>query len=1242
MSILSRNSTRQLLEELMERRILLLDGAMGTMIQTYKLEEADFRGERFKEHHKELRGFNDLLVLTRPEIIEAIHTSYLEAGSDIIETNTFNATPIGMAEYGLDPSLVFEINHAAATIAKRACEKMTAKTPDQPRFVAGSIGPTNKSLSLGTHVEDPGRRDVTFDEMVANYTAQIDGLVKGGVDILLPETSFDTLVFKACLFALDKYFTDYNLRLPVMMSGTIFDGGRTLSGQSLEAFWYSVQHFDCLSVGLNCALGIEQMRPYVELLSGLARKPISCYPNAGLPDGFGGFKGSPGEMAKSMGEFARNGWVNIVGGCCGTTAEYIRAIAAAVKDVKPRRLPDVPDWSHYSGTEPLTIRPDTNFIMVGERCNVTGSRKFARLIKEGNYDEAITVAREQVEGGANVLDINMDADLLDGKEAMTRFLNLLAGESDITKLPIMLDSSKWEIIEAGLKCVQGKAIVNSISLKEGEERFLEQARLIKRYGAAVVVMAFTAKDLIPGIPEGQAVTADHKVAICSHAYHLLVDEVGFDPADIIFDTNILTIGTGMEEHNNYAVEFFEAVRRLKELYPQSKTSGGVSNVSFSFRGNEVVREAINAVFLYHAIKAGLDMGIVNPTQLQVYEEIPKDLLERVEDVVLNRRTDATERLIAFAETVKKKDKVETKDVGWRNLPVKERLTHALVNGIADYIDEDVEEARHAFERPLEVIEGPLMDGMNVVGDLFGAGKMFLPQVVKSARVMKKAVNYLLPFMEEERKKSGATHKSRGRIIMATVRGDVHDIGKNIVGVVMGCNDYEVIDLGVMVPSEKILQTAREKGADVIGLSGLITPSLDEMVHVAKEMQREGFDLPLLIGGATTSAKHTAVRIAPCYSGPVVHVKDASRCVPVVDRLIRKETRGEMDRENRVMQEKERDAFRRRRERKLVSYEDACKRRFQIDWAATTLDKPAFTGPRVLKEFPLERIVPYIDWSPFFMTWEMKGKYPMILDDPNVGKEARDLFDKAQAMLKDIVERKLLMAHAVYGFFHANAEGDDIIIWRDASRTAERGRFHMLRQQWEREGQTSFRSLADYIAPVSSGLADYLGAFAVTAGFGCADLVSRYKQEGDDYNAIMVEALADRLAEAFAELLHERARRDWGFGLAETLSKEDLIKEKYRGIRPAAGYPSSPDHTEKKFLWQILNVEEATGIKLTESYAMWPAASVSGLYFAHPEARYFAVDLVTRDQVEAYAKRQGVPLAEAEKWLQANLSYDVGN
>jgi 5-methyltetrahydrofolate--homocysteine methyltransferase len=1227
----ARMSTRDSLEELLSERILIMDGSMGALIYSRQPTEEDYRGSRFLHHPVQLKNCTEVMVLTQPRMIESIHRDYLEAGSDIIETCTFNATPIALAEFGLHDH-VFEINKTAAELARRAADDFTRREPRKPRFVAGSIGPTNKTLSMATHVEDPGRRDVTFDQMVAAYAEQIHALIEGGVDVLVAETSFDTLVMKACLFAIAQYFAEHEISLPVMVSGTIFENGRTLSAQTVEAFWTSVCHFDMLSVGLNCAVGVEIMRPHIETLSRIARKPISCYPNAGMPDGFGGFTGSKEQTAQALGEFARNGWVNIVGGCCGTTPEWIRAIAGAVEGVSPRRLPELPTWSCFSGTEVLTIRPESNFIMVGERTNITGSRKFARLIKGGDFEGALAVAREQVEGGANIVDVNMDEALIDGEKAMTRFLNLLAAEPDISRVPIMVDSSKWSIIEAGLKCVQGKAIVNSISLKEGEEKFLEQARLVKRYGAAVVVMAFD--------EEGQAVSAERKVEICQRAYRLLTERVGFAPADIIFDTNILTVGTGIEEHNNYAVGFLEAVRKLKQLLPECKTSGGVSNVSFSFRGNEVVREAMNAAFLYHAIKAGLDMGIVNAGQLQVYDEIPKELLERVEDVLLNRRPDATDRLTEFAETVKKTDKAEVKELAWRDAPAEQRLKHALINGIVDFIDADVEEARHNFERPLQVIEGPLMAGMNVVGELFGSGKMFLPQVVKSARVMKKAVAYLLPFMEAEKAKGSGPRKARGKIVMATVKGDVHDIGKNIVGVVLSCNDYEVIDLGVMVPCEKILQTARREQCDMIGLSGLITPSLDEMVHVAREMEREGFQVPLLIGGATTSAKHTAVKIAPGYHETVIHVKDASRCVGVVDRLNRPERKPELDRDNRAFQAKERESFAKRRQRKLVSYAEACKRRLAIDWNARPVAVPSFLGKRVLRDFPLAEIVPYIDWSPFFMAWELTGKYPAILRDPKVGAEARKLFDDATTLLDQIVCGKQITAQAVYGFYPANSDQDDIIVFTDEGRTKELLRFHTLRQQWEREGQTCFRGLADYVAPRSTGIADYLGAFAVTAGMGTDEVVKRFEANHDDYNAIMTKALADRLAEALAELLHQRARRDWGYGREEQLSKEELIEEKYRGIRPAAGYPACPDHTEKRPLWTLLEVEETIGMRLTESYAMWPAASVSGLYFSHPEARYFAVDMITRDQVENYAARKGMPLAQVERWLAPNLAYEV--
>jgi 5-methyltetrahydrofolate--homocysteine methyltransferase len=1220
---------------LLAERILVLDGAMGSMIYAHHPTEEDYRGQRFRNHPVNLRNCTEVMVLTRPSLIEDIHRAYLAAGADIIETNTFNSNAISMGEFRLREH-VAELNLKAAELARHAADEFTRNNPDRPRFVAGSIGPTNKTLSLGTHVEDPGRRDVTFDDMVATYLEQIEALVRGGVDILLPETSFDTLVLKACLFAIEQFFSEHGQRLPVMISGTIFPGGRTLSSQSVEAFYISVSHFDALSIGLNCAVGVDLMRAEIERLASICRARVSCYPNAGMPDGFGGFTGDKDHTARQLGEWARNGWLNIVGGCCGTNADWIHSIAQAVAGVRPRRVPDLPSWAAYSGTDPLVVRPETNFVMIGERTNITGSRKFARLIKDGNYEEALKVARDQVEGGANLIDVNMDADLIEGEAAMTRFLNLASAEPDIARVPVMVDSSKWSVIEAGLKCLQGKGVVNSISLKEGEPKFLEQARLVRRYGAAVVVMAFD--------EEGQAVTAERKVAICARAYKLLTEKIGFAPSDIIFDTNILTVGTGIEEHNNYAVEFFEAVRRLKELFPAAKTSGGVSNVSFAFRGggNEVVREAMNSAFLYHAIRAGLDMGIVNPTQLQVYEDIPRDLLERVEDVLLNRRPDVTERLVEFSSTLVKKEKTAEKEEAWRDAAVEERLKHALVQGIADHIEADVEEARRKYPRPLHVIEGPLMAGMSIVGDLFGAGKMFLPQVVKSARVMKRAVAYLQPFMEAEKTLSAGhtpeARKARGKLVMATVKGDVHDIGKNIVGVVLACNDFEVIDLGVMVPCEQILRTARDQGADMIGLSGLITPSLDEMVHVAREMEREGLELPLLIGGATTSAKHTAVKIAPQYHGPVLHVKDASRSVGVVERLMQPDNRTRLDRENRTFQQKERESFSRRRQRKLVSYAEAMRRRFAIDWKGAAIAAPPFLGTRTLRDFPLGDLVSYIDWSPFFMTWELTGKYPQILSHPQVGEQARELFENAQKLLKNIVRERLLSAHTVYGFFPANSDGDDIVVFADQSRTVERYRLPMLRQQWEREGQTTFRSLADYVAPLGSGRADYLGGFAVTAGVGADELSASFKTEQDDYNAIMAQALADRLAEAFAEMLHERVRREW-YEKGPRLTNDELIGEKYRGIRPAYGYPSCPDHTEKATLWQLLAVEEAAGIRLTESYAMWPAASVSGLYFAHPDATYFAVDLVTRDQVEAYAARKHRPRIEVERWLAPNLGYD---
>ncbi len=1197
--------------------------------------EEDYRGTRFRNHPKPLKNCTEALVLTQPELIDEIHHAYLDAGADLIETCTFNATPLALTEFGLREHAA-EINRTAAELARRAADDVARLDPDRPRFVAGSIGPTNKTLYIEPGHEPPDTRSHSFDDFVTNYTAQIEALIAGGVDLFAVETGNDILILKACLVALEKYFAEHNVSLPVIVSGTIYDNGRTLLAQTPEAFYVSVAHFDALAVGFNCGVGADLLRGPVESLAAVSRKPIAVYPNAGLPDGMGGFTGDRDRTAALLGEFARNGWVNIVGGCCGTTPEWIAAIGRAVQGVAPRKAPELPAWSYYCGNEVLVVRPETNFVMIGERCNITGSLRFKRLIQEDNYDSAVRVAREQVQNGANILDVNMDADLIDSEEAMTRFLRLLANEPELAHVPLMIDSSKWSVIEAGLKCVQGKPIVNSISLKEGEEKFLEQARLVRRYGAAVVVMAFD--------EQGQAVTAERKVDICARAYRLLTEEVGFAPGDIIFDTNILTVGTGMEEHNNYAVEFFEAVRLLKQRFPESRTSGGVSNVSFAFRGkeNEGVREAMNSAFLYHAILAGLDMGIVNAGQLQVYEEVPRDLLERVEDVLLNRRPDATERLVEFAKTLEASGRRQPAGdaPSWRELPVRERLSHALIQGIVDHIDADVEECRHLYTRPLEVIEGPLMDGMNVVGDLFGAGKMFLPQVVKSARVMKKAVAYLLPYMEEERLKAGGVHKARGKVLMATVKGDVHDIGKNIVGVVLGCNDYEVIDLGVMVPCETILRKAREHGVDMIGLSGLITPSLDEMVHVAKEMEREGFELPLLIGGATTSPKHTAVKIAPAYHETVIHVKDASRSVGVVERLTRPDERRRLDHDNRLNQAKERESFARRRQRKLASYADALARRFRIDWETTLIAVPSFLGARELRDYSLTAIVPYIDWSPFFMAWEMSGKYPQILSDAKAGAEARKLFTDANRLLEEVLADKALTANAVYGFWPANSEGDDIVVFADEDRSRELARLPMLRQQWEREGQSSFRSLADYVAPVESGRADYLGAFALTAGLGAEELAARFEAGQDPYNAIMVKALADRLAEAFAELLHERARREWGYGRDEALTKEQLIAEAYRGIRPAAGYPSCPDHTEKAKLWTLLDASESTGIRLTESFAMTPAASVSGLYFAHPQATYFAVDLITRDQVESYAARKGIKRSEIERWLAPNLAYEV--
>jgi 5-methyltetrahydrofolate--homocysteine methyltransferase len=1234
MTLSTQRNTTELLEELLATRILILDGAMGTMIMQQKLQEADFRGSRFtgRPVRPELKGCNDLLCLTQPHLIDRIHRQYFEAGADIVETNTFNAQAISMADYGLG-EYCYEINKQAAEIARRAADDFSAESPRKPRFVAGSIGPSTK-LASDASKGDPTQRRVTYDELVQAYHTQVLGLIDGGADILFPETAIDTLNMKACLFAIEQAFGERGLRLPVMLSMTVADlSGRSVSGHSPESFWISVQHANALSVGMNCALGPKEMRPLIEELASVAPIFISAHPNAGLPDPLlpTGFPETPETFAPQLREWAANGWLNIVGGCCGTTPAHIHAIAQAVKEFTPRVLPRVEPYTRLAGQTPLVIRPDSNFTMIGERTNVTGSRKFARLVLAGDFEAAGAVAREQVTGGANILDVNMDEALLDGEQAMTKFVNLISADPDVARIPFMIDSSKWSVIEAGLKCVAGKPVVNSISLKEGEEKFLEQARLVRRYGAAVVVMAFD--------EQGQATSVEQRVQIADRIYKLLTEQVGFPPTDIIYDPNILTVATGIEEHNAYAVNFFEATRIIKKRYPLMKISGGVSNVSFSLRGNDTVREAMNSAFLYHAIKAGMDMGIVNPTQLAVYEEIDKELLGYVEDVVLNRRPDATERLVEFAETVKQKGKVAVAEEEWRKGTVEQRLSHALVKGIVDYIDQDTEEGRQKYPAPLDVIQGPLMAGMNVVGELFGSGKMFLPQVVKSARVMKKAVAYLLPFMEAEKARAGGEQKPRGRLVMATVKGDVHDIGKNIVGVVLACNNYEVIDLGVMVPCETILKTAREKQADFIGLSGLITPSLDEMVHVAREMEREGFEIPLLIGGATTSAKHTAVRIAPAYHQSTVHALDASQSVGIVGHLVDPKLRPDFDAKNRAAQERDRVHFAQRQEKHLIPYAEARKRRFTCDWQTIDIPKPAFLGTKVLADFPLEQIVPYIDWSPFFQTWELKGKYPAILSDKTVGEEASKLFADAQALLKQTIKNRWLKAAGVYGFWPANSLGDDIVLYADETRQRELTRFHTLRQQWERKGAGEFYALADFIAPADSGRGDYLGAFAVSAGLGIEPALEQFQKEHDDYQSILLKALADRLAEAFAERLHKTARDDWGYGRDEKLSNEDLIDEQYRGIRPAPGYPACPDHTEKRILFDLLDAEKRTGIRLTESYAMYPAASVSGLYFAHPQSRYFSVDRITKDQVEDYAARKGMTLRETERWLSPNLGYE---
>lgn len=1365
------NDAFEYIKDILQRRILVLDGAMGSMIQRYKLSENDFRGARLKNHPQDLKGNNDLLNITKPEVIKDIHRAYLEAGSDIIETNTFSANRISQADYKLE-HLSYQMNFEAAKIAKETAAEFTKKNPSKPRFVAGALGPTNRTASLSPDVNDPGYRAINFDKLAEAYGEQARGLIDGGADILLVETIFDTLNAKAAIYAIQEYCDEKNLNIPIMISGTIVDqSGRTLSGQTTEAFWVSVSHTrNLLSVGLNCALGAKQMRPFIEELSNIAPVFISVYPNAGLPNEMGEYDETAEAMSKILNEFGDNGFFNIVGGCCGTTPDHINAIAKIAENIKPRKIPAVEPYLRLSGLEPLVVRPESNFINVGERTNVAGSRNFAKLILDGNYAGTLPIARSQVEGGAQILDVNLDEGLLDSESAMTKFLNLLTAEPDIAKLPIMIDSSKWSVIESGLKCLQGKSIVNSISLKEGEEVFKHHAKKIRQYGTAVIVMAFDEK--------GQGDTFQRRIEICERAYKILTEEIGFPPQDIIFDPNVLTLATGIEEHNNYGVDFIEATRWIKQNLPLSKVSGGISNVSFSFRGNNVVREAMHSAFLYHSIKAGLDMGIVNAGQLEVYEEIPKDFLALVEDVILNRRPDATERLVAFAETVKQKEKEITKVDEWRNLSVEERLKHSLIKGIDEFIEKDTEEARQKYSKPLEIIEGPLMAGMNIVGDLFGAGKMFLPQVVKSARVMKKAVAYLEPFIKslipapspkekgetfgwmtadpslydilKEHAKSnkdnptnaelvlwellkgkqlenykfrrqhiigqyiadfvclphklivevdGKIHQlpenkesdeirtnwleshgfkvlrftneqvlsdpenvlheiqkvlpfgedlggASSRILLATVKGDVHDIGKNIVGVVLGCNNYEIIDIGVMVSSEKILQAAIEHKVDIIGLSGLITPSLDEMVHVAKEMERAGFKIPLLIGGATTSRVHTAVKIAPNYSAPVVHVLDASRSVPVVSSLINPDEKVKSNFIKNIKDEYEKvrtDHAKKKSLKSFVSLAQARANRFKCDWNKIQIKKPDKLGITMLPNYSLSTLRNYIDWTLFFLTWELKGKYPAIFENEKYGKEAKRLFEDANKLLDRIVSENLLTASGVLGLFPANSVGfDDIEIYSDDSRKGVRAVLHTLRSQGEKVQNSNNLALADYVAPKEIGLKDYIGAFAVTAGLGIEKVVERFEKDHDDYHSIMIKALADRFAEAFAEHLHEQVRKKyWGYASDENFSNDELIKESYRGIRPAPGYPAQPDHTEKHTIFKLLDVEKSVGITLTESLAMHPAASVCGLYFAHPEAKYFNIGKIGKDQALDYHKRKGMSMEETEKWLRPILNYDEG-
>ena len=1218
--------------DLLHERILVLDGAMGTMIQEHGLGEEDFRGERFADHASDLKGNNDLLSLTKPEIISGIHAAFLEAGADIVETNTFNSTAISQTDYGLE-DLAHKLNFEAAKIARAAADAATAKTPGKPRFVAGALGPTNRTASLSPDVNDPGFRNITFDDLVVAYADAVHGLVEGGVDLLLIETVFDTLNGKAAIYAIRKYFADHGTELPVMVSGTITDAsGRTLSGQTPEGFWNSVAHAKPVSVGFNCALGVKELRQHIQEIAGVAGVNVSVYPNAGLPNEFGGYDDTPEYMAKHLGEFARSGFVNMVGGCCGTTPDHIRAIADAVDSVKPRTIPEPKPHCRLSGLEPLNFGDVTGFVNVGERTNVSGSAKFAKLIRDHDFTAALDVARNQVVNGAQVIDVNMDDAMLDGEDAMRTFLNLVAAEPDISRVPVMIDSSKFSIIEAGLKCIQGKGVVNSISLKEGEDAFIAQAREVMLYGAAVVVMAFD--------EGGQADTRERMIGICSRSYRILTETVGFPPEDIIFAPNIFPIATGIEDHNNFSHDYIHAVTEIKKTLPHALTSGGVSNMSFSFRGNNPMREAMHSVFLYHAIKNGMDMGIVNAGQLAIYGELPEDLRVRIEDAVFNRRPDATERLVEIADQAEGQVRETADDLGWRKDSVAARLTHALVKGITDFIEEDTEEARSQADRPLEVIEGPLMDGMNVVGDLFGSGQMFLPQVVKSARVMKQAVAYLLPYLEAE-KDAKTKGKGKGKIVMATVKGDVHDIGKKIVGVVLQCNNYEIVDLGVMVPYRDIIDTAKRENADIIGLSGLITPSLDEMCTVAAEMKREGLSVPLLIGGATTSKAHTAVKVAPNYDAPVVHVLDASRGVGVVSKLLSKKLRDDFV--SGIANEYEDIRSRhvsREKEGRRATLAAARKAAPKIDWNGYTPPKPIFLGLKPFEDYDLAELKTRIDWTPFFHTWELKGVYPKILDDPTVGEAARNLLADAEAMLQRLIGEKWLTAKAVIGFFPANRAGpDDVELYADDGRKEVAATLNFLRQQMQKGKDRANHCLADFVAPKETGIADYVGGFAVTAGLGIENKLKEFDDVHDDYSAILLKALADRLAEAFAERLHERVRKEfWAYAKNEALDNEDLIGERYQGIRPAPGYPACPDHTGKEGLFGLLEAEKNAAIALTESFAMTPASSVSGYYFSHHEAQYFGVGRIGRDQVEDYAKRRNIPIEEAERWLAPNLGY----